>query len=408
MTLAAGLTSSGFVAPTFQEILDDIAAQLLVSYPQLDTAPDQPIGQVMGVFAEKLAEAYEIVATLYGAFDPNSAEGRLLANLCAITGTIPRSGSYSSVVAQLNLNGSTTVSAGAVAYVVGQPQNRWVLAADVVNTLGTPAVLPGVFRSEQLGSFNANANTLTQIATATPGWTGINNATASTPGNPAESDSQLRQRRAVELLGQGNGDIDAIRAHVEQVANVLNVIATENNTDVIAPDGTPAHAFHVIIWDGGAGLASRTDVAQAIWNTKPSGIQSFGALTVNATDSLGNPQPVSFDLATAVPIYISLATTPGSLTSAQVAAVKQAIVNYAEGTVDASGKVLTPAALGLGQEVIALALRASALLPGVVTDIPMFELKAGSAPGPGDTVNIPILGTQIAQVNATRILVNGF
>jgi uncharacterized phage protein gp47/JayE len=408
MTLAAGLTPSGYTSPTLTEIVADINAQLLAKFPQLDVAPDQPMGQVIGIHAEKLAEVYEIVATLYNSLDPNSAEGRLLINIAAITGTVPKAATYSIVNATLNLNSGTTVLAGAVVYVNGQPQNRWVLIANATNPGPFTADIFNVFfRSENPGVFNANSGTLTQIAVSTPGWNSVRNALDSVPGSAPESDTQLRQRRAVELQGQGNGDIDAIRVHVERVPGVVSVNAIENNSNVMAADGTPAHSFHVIVWDGPTMAAPNAQIAQAIWNTKPSGIGSYGALAVYAVDSLGNNQIVNFDRATQVPIYIALTTTPATLTAAQTAAVKSSILAFAEGTVDGNGNVLIPANLTLGTSVIALALRASALIPGVVTDIPTFTLKAGAVPGPTDTGNITIFGTQISEVSTARITVNG-
>lgn len=401
MTLAAGLTPSGFVAPTFAEIQADINTQILANVDAgLDLAPDQPIGQIVAIFAEQLAEAYEVVATVYGSYDPNSAEGRLLENIAAITGTVPQAATYSIAQATLGLSASTTVTAGAIAYVAGQPQNQWVLESTVTST--SAGNYPATFRSLNPGPVAAPAGTLTQIQTATVGWNSVTNALDAIPGDAADTDTTLRIKRAEELNGQGSGTVDAIRAAVAKVLGVNSVLVTENTSLFTAADGTPGKAFHVVVY---APTATNDDIAQAIWDNKPSGILAYGATTGTATDSQGNPQTVAFDVATDLPLYLVLTTTPNSLTTAQTNAVGQALVDWAEGTFDANGNELTAPNLVLGGNVIALAIRAAAIVPGVTSDVPTFTL--GFAPSPVGTSNLTVSGTQIAILTLAGILING-
>ena len=60
------------------------------------------IGQVIGIFAEKFAELMELGATVYNAVNPNAAEGQLLANVSAISGTFPQVATYSTVADSLS------------------------------------------------------------------------------------------------------------------------------------------------------------------------------------------------------------------------------------------------------------------------------------------------------------------
>jgi hypothetical protein len=94
-----------------------------------------------------------------------------------------------------------------------------------------------------------------------------------------------------------------------------------------------------------------------------------------ATDTInGTAHTILFDRATAVPLYIVATTAPPTLTTAQTTAVKTSLAAYAA------------ANYNLGTQVVALALRAAGIVPGVTTDVPSFAL--GAAPSPTLDVNI--------------------
>jgi uncharacterized phage protein gp47/JayE len=389
--MTSGLLPQGFIAPTQQEILADLVANILSVQPNLDMSPDQPIGQLLAAVAEKIAEPWEAVATIYNSMNPDAAEAQLLVNLSAITGTRPQAATYSIVAATLNLNAGVTVPQGSVVMVSGQPNNRWTLQAAVTNSGGSPANITGSFQSAVPGPFAANAGTLTVIGTPIVGWNSVTNAADAVAGLSADTDATLRVRRAGELAATGSGTVDAIRADLLQVTGIIQAFVFENTSLMTDVNGVPGKAVHAIIWDGVSPISNNL-IAQAIWNNKPSGIQSYGNVLGVAIDSQGNNQNVYFDRAVQVPIYFTLTTTPGSLTLAQTNAVKAAIAAF--GATD----------LNLGVSVVALAFRAAALTAGI-TDVPTFFL--GIAPSPVGTTNIVISQLQIATVSTTNILVNG-
>ena len=392
--MAIGLTPTGFVATTVSEEVSDLNAKFLANVDgAIDLSSDQPFGQVIGIFSEKFAELTELGATLYNMTNPSAAEGRVLVNVAAISGTLPQVATYSYVTGTLTLNAGTTVLAGAVASVTGQPANRWVLTANVTNPGPGTQMLPGIFRSEQAGPFVANAGTLTIISTPTIGWTAITNGADAIPGLAADTDTTLRQKREAELAGQGSGDLDAIRAAVLKVSGVIQAFVFENvflETDV---NGVPGKAFHVIVWDGVGMSASNAAIGVAIWKAKPTGILAYGSTPVVITDTQGNTHTVSFDRAQQKRVWVTCTTTPSSLTLAQTNAVKAAIKAYADAT------------FNLGVSIIDLPFRASALVAGVTTDVPTFAFDF--VVSPVNTSNLAVTGQQIATVSTADILVNG-
>jgi uncharacterized phage protein gp47/JayE len=360
----------------------------------LDLSPDQPLGQIVGIFAEKYAELTQLGATVYNALNPDAAEGALLANLAAISGTRPQVATYSTVTATVNLNASTTLPAGAAASVSGQAGNIWVSTADAVNSSAASANVAVVFRASTPGHVVANAGTLTVIGTPTPGWNSITNAASATLGLAADTDATLRARRKLELSSGGSGDVDAIRAAVLlSDSHILSAFVRENATIYTNASGEPPHSVHVIIWDSAGASASNAAVGAALWASKPAGIQTYGATAVNVTDASGNTQTVFFDRATQVVLHVACTTTPSILTAAQTLAVKSAIAAYANAT------------FGLGTSVTALPFRASALVPGVTTDVPSFAFDTTASPT--NTANITISQMQIATVSTANVTVNG-
>lgn len=378
-----------------QEILADISTNTLATVDaNLDLSPDAPLGQIFGIVSEKIAEVWELGATCWDQMDPDAAEGYLLDELCALTGTRRRAATYSKDTCTLTLNASTTVPAGSVAYVAGQPANRWVLHAAVTNGTGSTGTFPGLFYSEQPGPFVANAGTLTGIATPVIGWTAVTNAASAVEGIPEDTDAVLRNEREAELAASGSSTIDAIRSDLLLVSGVIQAFVYENVTEVVDTNGLPGHSFRAIIYDGITPTATNNSVAQAIWNDRPTGIQSYGGTSGTATDSTGAAHTVYFDRAVQVPIYVSLTTTLSpTVASTYRTAIKAAMAAYA----------LT--AFNLDTNVIALALRAQALtVPGTL-DVPSFALDTHATPTA--TANIPIGILQIATLSSANILVDG-
>ena len=407
------LTPQGFVAPTTAQEVADLNAKFLANVSAtLNLDPNMPWGQIIGIFAQKLSEKYQLDATLYNSLNPANAEGNLLANVCTLSGTIPQTATYSTVTCQLNLSASTTVTSGAVVAVNGQPQNTWVLTATVTST--SAGMYPGVFRSSLTGPYTANAGTITIINTPVGGWLGVSNPNAATPGLAADTDTTLRQRRLAEINGQGSGDTNAIRAAILKIGSpIVQAYVFENTTLLTDSTGLPGKSFRAVVWAGVGGLATilpsglsvSQTISNTIWANKPTGISSFGGQANTVTDSAGNPQVVYFDQAIQRDLYVTCTTTPAVLTAAETLAVKGAIQAWA----------LT--FLPLGAAVIARSFSASPLEPitspvsgniytPFVTDVPYFAFDV--VPAPTNTANLPANNLTIYTLSSTaNILVNG-
>lgn len=393
--MSYGLTPTGFVAKTSEIILHEIEADQLANVDAtLDLSPDQPLGQFNGIFAAELAEAWEVLATIYGGLDPDNAEDAQLDRAMALTGTTRLAPKKSSVSCTVNLDASKTFAPGTMtANVAGQP-SRLFRNRNVVTSVGA-GNYTATFESADYGPVPAPAGTLTVITVAVTGWNSITNPLDATLGRLSEQDAPARTRRKIELTRPGASTVDAIRADLldpDQVPGVIAAVVLENTGLTVDVNGQPGKSIQAIIWDGIVPAASDTKIAQAIWNGKAGGIEAYGTTTANAIDSLGTVRPVKFSRATQRTIYLSyvLVKDASKYPSDGDAQLKAAAV--------AAGNALT-----MGDDVIALKFRAIALtIPGVI-DVTTFTLDFTAVPVP--SVNLPIAQFEKATFDTSRITV---
>jgi uncharacterized phage protein gp47/JayE len=388
----SGVDATGFTPKSLEEILEDIESEQLANIAaDLDISPDQPIGQINGIFAKKLAELWEALATCYGGFNRGAAEGVLLDAIGLLTGTPRLDATKSQVNATVNLNASTTLPVGSIANVTDQPTNRWLLRTAVTST--TAGNYAAIFDAEVTGPQVANSGTLEQITVPVIGWNSVTNAEDADLGTNIESDAAYRIRQQEELSAPGACTVDAIRADVLQVDGVIECKVFENTSLVTDGDGLPGKSFEVVLYDGSVPDADDDEVAQAIWDSKPSGIEAYGSSSGTAVDSEGVEHTVEFSRATGVNVYLFY--------TLDVDPLKYPVDG--DDQVEAAAIAKGATALGMGDDVIALVFRAQALSVAGVNDVTAFTL--GTAPSPVGTANLSITSRQIALLDTSRISV---
>jgi uncharacterized phage protein gp47/JayE len=372
-----GITPEGFERKTLEQILSSIqASQRGVFGDTFDAiSPNTPEGQLNAINASHLAEIWELVEELYHGMDPDAAAGYLLTALAALTGTARRPALASvSKRQQLNINAGATVPAGTLIAHELRPDILFATDADVTNGGGAAANFEVPATCTQTGPVGALAGSLTVIVNTVSGLNSTTNLEDATLGRNVDSDLILRQRREDQLALRGGSTAAAIKADLLERAGIEAADVLENTTDATV-DGMPPHSIEAVIDDGNVPSVDNDEIAQIIWDSKAAGIQTAGAESGTATDATGAPQTVNFSRVTYKPVYITLSqTTDGNFPVDGQDQTRDAIVAYG-------------ARFGLGESVIALGLRASALITGVL-DVPTFTL--GFAPGPIGTVNLPI------------------
>lgn len=169
----------------------------------------------------------------------------------------------------------------------------------------TRVIAHGVAQAQESGPIEAFPNTLTQIATPHLGWWSVTNPISANVGRARETDEQLRNRFRATKFQRATNIIESLYSALFSLDGVINVIIYENDTSVVDYNGLPPHSFWVII-DGGVD----SEIAQAIWNNRPTGILSVGNEDVSIVDSFGYIRSIKFDRPTDKDIYIRMTLTP--------------------------------------------------------------------------------------------------
>lgn len=452
----SGITATGFEIKTVQDLLDDINAGLKAAFgSDFDTSADGPAGQVAGVFAGSLAEAWQLAQAVYGAQYPSSANDASLDNVTEITGSIRFAATKSTatvtctgdlgtilligrVISHVTTEDrfesladatliAVTAWVGSTAYVIGDqvtnsgniyvctvagtsagaggPSGTGQAIVDGTVTwafVGTgTAAVDVTFRAEQFGPIAAPAGSLTTIETPVAGWNGARNALDVELGTDLETDPAFRLRRAEELALSGTSTVDAIRSDLLGVDNVLEVFVYENVSEFIDADGRPPHSIECVVrtttGDTPDAIIDQA-VADQIFTSKPAGIETFGfgsapqKVTNTVTDDQGTSHTINWTRVEDIEIFIEIDVTTDSE------------LYPLDGDAQVKAALVTQGdTLTAGEDVIAEKNKCEAFDVTGVLDIVDYNIGTSAPPTLGD--NIPITDRQVADFDTSRITV---
>ena len=405
----AGITVDGFEQKTLEEILTEIQTDQRENIdPAIDTSSSSPVGQMNGVFSNQLAEAWEVVATAYKAFDPDEAEGDALDALAALTGTT-RDPANRTLVTNVRVvvdDNFTAVAGDMVAHLENDPSSRFVNLDSVDNTGGgddQPFLIR--FEAENTGPTVVNDGALSVIAEPLSGWDSVVNNQSPDPddsvttvGTNVQTDQELRESREEELRGQGGATQAAIDAALEGVDGVISVTVFFNDDDNPDSDGGPGHAIECLIYDGPTPAADNTELAQTIFDNKAAGILAFGSETHSATNVEGDTYPVSFTRPVQREVYVVIDVTPDPDNP------NPNLVSEVEGAVVAGGTArATPGRDVYGDDVGCDAKEVTGVL---TVDMAGGAVRLGFSPAPASTANLTIASRELATFSTARVTVN--
>jgi uncharacterized phage protein gp47/JayE len=401
-----GVTPEGFVPKTSEDIFAEVeAAQRANINAKLRTDAESVVGQVNQSLVPGEAELWEVLALVEGASDPARARGAQADALCALTGTEREPATKGRAVLTLGLNAGALVTAGHVAHVQGQPQNRWVTTEDAQNTGGSPATFDVEAEAEAAGVYVANAATITVIATPVSGWTSVTNAEDAAAGSLAETDAALMLRREAELSEAGTGTLPAIRNDLLELRDpsdatgatrLLAACVVEHNPSAFRdPLRRPPKSIEVVVQfraglAGDALAAARLQLAAQLLASAPGGAYLYGSQSATVLDANGDAQTVRWTEPTDVDVYAATLVTIDPAAYAGDAAVKAAAVAYGD-------------ALTLGQDVVRHRLLAALLAVGGVRDVATLEVGRSSAVVM--PLNIRVVGRELARFDTSRVTV---
>jgi uncharacterized phage protein gp47/JayE len=159
----------------------------------------------------------------------------------------------------------------------------------------------GIYFCTEPGAVYVPERSLIEVVNKVSGLDSVINYSQGYTGRGAESDAELRRnlkRRQV----RSSGNEVAIQNAIEGVKDVEFAQVYSNRTGTVDADGIPANSYEALVVGG-----NDQEIAQAIFDSGPGGIQAFGNVVVTVLDKKGNQWPIGFSRP--IPRYIWIKVT---------------------------------------------------------------------------------------------------
>ena len=315
----AGLTSSGFVPETLEDIQERIKGKLELINPGFDFSPESPDGQLVEIFAFELWNAWTQLDLVYNSYNPAVATGAALRNIGLISGLTYGTANRSYATIELQGTAGTVVPANSI--VTDDDGNEFYVAFNTTIPSNAQVI------SRVPGPIPVPISTLTTITTPISGWTSITQTTAGTIGTLADSEQKYRNLRQTTVMRNYTSVVDTMQARLLELG--VDQASVFNNDATITVDGVPANTIAVTV--GEVGTVTDESIATVIFETNAVGCPTFGSTTTAITDVQGYSHDINFTKASAVTIEIEMDITFLDTESAgAIEQIKAALVGHIE------------------------------------------------------------------------------
>ena len=398
--MSFGVTTAGFVKKTFADALEEIqetarTSEYFGSSVDLSTASE--VGQFVQLMSKVVSDVWDELENLYYANNVDNADGVNLDRVVALGGMTRQSAQKATVDISASGTNGTVVTVGTMLAQTAQGVQFENITSGTVASGVTTLTLRAVIGGE---AGIVPANSITQLVNPIAGITGINNPLASTGGEEIESDADLRARYKSRGTA-GGSSVPAIIAALQNVENVTRALVTENATNVTDVEGNPPHSIKCIV----AGTATDTDIATAIFNSKPAGIEPIGSSSKVVLDSNGDSHTMKWEVPDEILINVIVeVTSNASWTSANITAIKTAVIEVIGGVDTISGTSIEYDGLDIGADVFSWAIETN--FDGItgMDDVIVYIAKSPTTPTTGR--KITIASDEYARCDTANITVN--
>ena len=314
------IDQNGISVPAYADVLTYLKSAYQGIYgSDVYLEPDSLDGQFVALLALAITDANNMAASVYNAFSPSTAQGVGLSSVVKINGIARNIASNSTVDVALIGVAGTTVTNGIVS---DDNSNNWNLPPSVVIPPSGTITVTAVCQT--IGAVAAAIGAVSTIATPTRGWQSVSNAAIANPGNPVETDANLRNRQATSTALPSLTILEGIVGAVAAITGVTRYRAYENDTDVTDSNGIPSHSIALIVEGGDA-----QTIGQTIADKKTPGSGTFGTTTVTVIDAIGVSHAVKFSRPVSVGIKAGITVKAfAGYTVAIENALKQAVADY--------------------------------------------------------------------------------
>jgi uncharacterized phage protein gp47/JayE len=295
----AGLTSSGFIPETYDDIKARIEGKLELLNPGFDFSAESPDGQLLEIMTYEIFQAWSQLGIVYDSYNPAISSGAALRNIGLLTG-LPFGVATKSYVT-LETQGITGTVIPALSVVADDAGNEYYTAYEV----SIPSNIQAVAKIS--GVLDVSVGTVTNIVTPVAGWDAVTQTTVGVAGTTEQTQQEYRNTRQSTVMRGTTSVADNMQAELYELG-IAQAFVVNNDTDTVFADGTPANTIQVKVGEIDS-TVSDEDIANAIMQTKSMGCATYGTTSVNLVDGQNVAHTINFTKASVNNVEIALDIT---------------------------------------------------------------------------------------------------
>lgn len=322
-----GLHKRGFVAPTYEEVLDSVMDDFQQRFgTDIVLTSNSNFGIIARLIAwRETLLIQELQKTYYSAYISTATESsldRIGANL-----DLPRKVATPSF-ANIEIKTEEEYLIQAGEQFETDDGVLFDLIKDVVTSKNSDGTYTGIgtIQSVDTGDYNnVLPNTITIMSNPDENVISVTNPEKAAGGQDNEDDPAYRARLIMENVAKPGPSAAGIKSALMNLSGVRQVNVVENPNADANKYGDPPYSVHIYVLGG-----KEQDIAQCLVDHVAAGITMTGTKQITVQDNTGAPQTVSFDFAKDKPIYakVQIRTSEEWNADEGVQDVKQAIADY--------------------------------------------------------------------------------
>ena len=322
-----GLHKRGFVAPTYEEVLDSVMDDFQQRFgTDIVLTSNSNFGIIARLIAwRETLLIQELQKTYYSAYISTATESsldRLGTNL-----DLPRkvaTPSFANI--EIKTEEEYLIQAGEQFETADGV--LFDLIKDVVTSKKPDGTYTGIgtVQSVDTGAYNnVLPDTINIMYNPDENVISVTNPEKAAGGQDYEDDAAYRARLIMENVAKPGPSAAGIKSALMNLSGVRQVNVVENPNAEANQYGDPPYSVHIYVLGG-----KEQDIAQCLVDNVAAGITMAGTKQITAPDNTGTPQTVSFDFAKDKPIYATVQIRTNEEWNADegVQDVKQAIADY--------------------------------------------------------------------------------
>ena len=377
------ITDKGFVRPSYDEILQaQVNRAKVLLGDDIDTSEESVLGKFIRINVFDLNICYETLEDLYYSSFPNTARGQSLDRLGPFAAVSRNQATQARI--EVKIKGTVGESVPSAFLLKSDKTSFYVVNDYTIDSNGEVVVIANCVDDGTVGNIS-NGERL-DIQNPRMGIDSVEFIRIVQNGEELESDKDFRIRFANSLAGAGSSTESAIKGAIYRVPLVDGVSVIDNNSDTAS--SIPPHSFACYVL---APESQYDEIAKAIFDKKPLGIQCIGDIERTVYDAWGKPHTVKFFATSKAELKISMQIkTNQYFESSGISQIKDNIANFINNLANGSDVYYT-SVFGYIHNVT-----------GVVSVVDLKICKIGQTPGNSD---IAIGEQEIARIDVSNISV---